>query len=211
MKHMNSYMKKLHEFEDSYAEDNSQVEDDSQDQRGTEQIMQIDDAADCAGSLLSLDLACMKCDKRVSVAEHLHNLSPYSLHSMLKISAKAWHAILCLVTPWQYLPRLGMLFYISKLSHRGTLAVSAEAAWHAILYLVTPWQYLPRLGILFYILCRDGRLAARCRLARDGRPSAGSYCARRLSLPVALAGRPSWAVPESGRHGLTEETHKHFN
>ena len=55
-----------------------QVEDDSQDhvERGAEQILQIDDAADCA---VSLDLSCMKCDKRVSVVEHLHNLSPYSL------------------------------------------------------------------------------------------------------------------------------------
>ena len=43
-----------------------QIEDDSQDQRGAEQILQIDDAADCVGSL---DLTCMKCDKRVSVAE----------------------------------------------------------------------------------------------------------------------------------------------
>ena len=50
-----------------------QVEDDSQDHRGAEQIPQIDDAADCAGSL---DLTCMKCNKRVSVIEHLHNLSP---------------------------------------------------------------------------------------------------------------------------------------
>ena len=48
-----------------------QVEDDSQDQRGAYQILQIDDAADCAGRL---DLTSMKCNKRVSVAEHLHNL-----------------------------------------------------------------------------------------------------------------------------------------
>ena len=54
-------MNKSHEFEDSYAEDNSQVEDDTQDQRGAKQILQIDEAADCAGSLLSLDLTCMKC------------------------------------------------------------------------------------------------------------------------------------------------------
>ena len=57
-----------------------QVEDDSQDQRGAKQISQIN-AADCAGSL---DLTCMKCDKRVSVAQHLHNLSPFSLHSMIE-------------------------------------------------------------------------------------------------------------------------------
>ena len=120
-----------------------QVEDDSQDQRGAEQILQIDDAADFAGSL---DLTCMNWDKGVSVAEHLHNVSPCSLHSMIEC-----------------LPRLGMLFYIlsrlaawvisAKAWHppsRGarpaaeacysisiTLAVSAEA-WHVILYLVTP-------------------------------------------------------------------------
>ena len=54
-----------------------QVEDDSQDhmERGAEQILQIDDAAqsDCAGSM---DLSCMKCYKRVSVAD---NLYPYSV------------------------------------------------------------------------------------------------------------------------------------
>ena len=56
----------------------------------------------------------MKCYKRVSVAEHLHNLNPYSLHSMIEVSAKTWHAILYPVTvpPWQYQQRLGMLFYI---------------------------------------------------------------------------------------------------
>ena len=43
------------------------------------------------------------------------------------VSANAWHAILYLITPWQYSPRLGM-------------AVSAEAL-KAILYLITPWQY----------------------------------------------------------------------
>ena len=44
----------------------------------------------------------------------------------LAVSAEAWHAILHLVTPCQYLPRLGLLFY-----------------------LITSLQYLPRLGILF--------------------------------------------------------------
>ena len=74
-------------------------------------------------------------------------------------SAEAWHAILYLVTPWQYLPRLGMyslschaLTVSAKTWHATlisyyALAVSAEA-WHSILYLVTPWQYLPRLGTL---------------------------------------------------------------
>ena len=95
-----------------------QGEDDSQDhvERGAEQILQIDDAADCAGSL---DLTCMKCDKRVSVAKHLHNLSPFSLHSMIEVSAEAWHATLYLITPWQHLPRLGILLYI--LSRLGSI------------------------------------------------------------------------------------------
>ena len=41
-----------------------------------------------------MDLTCIKCDRRGSVTEHLHNLSPYSLHSMIEGSTKAWHAIL---------------------------------------------------------------------------------------------------------------------
>ena len=115
---------------------------------------------------------------------------------MIKVSAKAWHAILSRFgsisrglahysisyhTLWQYLPRLGMLFYI--LSRLGSilqgsacscscsmclgsiclglaccsischaLAVSAKA-WHTILYLIT-WQYPPMFGILFYIFSR---------------------------------------------------------
>ena len=98
--------------------------------------------------------------------EHLHNLSTYSLQSMIAVSAKAWHAILYLITPLQslYLQRLGMLFYILSrlgsisrglacysISHHAlavsskaiayhVLAVSAEA-WHAILYLITPDIY----------------------------------------------------------------------
>ena len=56
--------------------------------------------------------------QRVSVSE---NLYPYSLHSLIEVSAKAWHAILYLVTvtPWQYPPRLGMVFYI--LSRLGSI------------------------------------------------------------------------------------------
>ena len=48
-----------------------QVEDDSQDhvERGAEQILQIDDAADCAGSM---DLSCMKCDKGVQSQNITH-------------------------------------------------------------------------------------------------------------------------------------------
>ena len=76
-------------------------------------------------------------------------------------SAKAWNAILYLVTPWQYLQRLGMLFYIlSRLGSicRGLTCYSISyyklrlgsicGAQHAVLCLVTPWQYLLRLGML---------------------------------------------------------------
>ena len=80
--------------------------------------------AQCTGSLDPLDPTCVKCNKRVSVAEHLHNLSPClhnlspcSLHSMIAVSTEAWQAILYLNTPWQYQPRLGKLFYISTLLH----------------------------------------------------------------------------------------------
>ena len=86
--------------------------------------------------------------------EYLHNLSIYSLHSMIAVSAEAWHDILYLVTPWQYSPRLGMLFHI--LSRLQGLTVSAEA-WHAFPYLITP-QYPPRLGMLFYVLSRLGSI-----------------------------------------------------
>ena len=82
---------------------------------------------------------------------------------------------LYLITPWQYPPRLGMLFYIlSRLGNirRGlacysisyhALAVSAEA-WHPILYLITSSQYLPRLGMLFYILSLLGSIRRRINL-----------------------------------------------
>ena len=111
----------------------------------------------------------MKCGIRVSVAEHL---SPYSLHSMIKVSAELpepWRAILYLITLYQYPPRLGVLFYIlSRLDsiRRGlachsisyhALAVSTEA-WRASLYLITPWHYPPRLGVLAYILSRLGSI-----------------------------------------------------
>ena len=49
-------------------------------------ILLIGDAVDCTGSL---DPKCVKCDIRVSVAEHLHNPSPYSLHRMFAVSAGA--------------------------------------------------------------------------------------------------------------------------
>ena len=90
-----------------------------------------------------------------------------SYHTLAVHAAR--HAILDLITPWQYPPRLGMLFYIlSRLCsiRRGlacfaisdhALAISAEA-WHATLYLITPWQYPPRLGVLFYILFSLGSI-----------------------------------------------------
>ena len=41
-------------------------------QRGAEKILQIDNTADCAGSL---DPTCVKCNRRVSVAEHFYDES----------------------------------------------------------------------------------------------------------------------------------------
>ena len=55
-----------------------------------------------------------------------------------------WHASLYLITPWQYTPRLGMLFYIYH-----ALAVFGEAA--------------PRLGMSFCILSRLGSSSGRLR------------------------------------------------
>ena len=87
-------------------------------------------------------------------------LACYSISDQaLPVSTEAWHAILYLITPWQYLPRAwhAILYLITRIH---ALAVSAEA-WHAIaaiLYLVTPWQYLQRLGMLFYILLRLGSI-----------------------------------------------------
>ena len=83
----------------------------------------------------------MKCYKKVLVTD---NLYPYSLHSMIKVSAEAWHAILYLVTvtPWQY--HRGLACY--SISYHA-LAVSTEA-WH-------PYHALAvsqRLGMLSYIL-----------------------------------------------------------
>ena len=75
----------------------------------------------------------------------------------LAVSAEAWHSILHLIKPWQYLQRLGILSRFGSICRvlafysYHTFAVSAEA-WHSILHLIKPWQYLPRLGILFYIL-----------------------------------------------------------
>ena len=57
-------------------------EGDSQGQRAAEQILKIWGAVDCAGSL---DPTCVKCYIRVSVAEHLRNLSSYPLHSIILI------------------------------------------------------------------------------------------------------------------------------
>ena len=144
-----------------------QVEDDSQDQHRIQQILQIDDAADCAGSL---ELTCMKCQKRVS--QHLHNLSPFSLHSMIEVFAKALHATLYLITPWQYPPRLGIRLGLACYSiscHALPVSAYSAEAWHAIhlLRLGIPFYILsslgsichcPRLGILFYILSRLGNI-----------------------------------------------------
>ena len=60
----------------------------------------------------------------------------FSYHA-LAVSAEAWHSILYLITPWQYLRRLYLI-----------------TPWQYLqrLYLITPWQYLPKLGMLFYIL-----------------------------------------------------------
>ena len=91
-------------------------------------------------------------------------LASYSIsYHALAASAEAWHDILYLITPWQYPPRLGKLFYILSrlgsihlglacysISYHHALAVSAEAL-HAILYLITPWQYPLRLAILYLI------------------------------------------------------------
>ena len=63
-----------------------------QDQHGVEQILQIDDATDCAGSL---DPSCVKCD--IGQSQSISII----LHSMIEVSAEAWHAILHLVTPLQ--------------------------------------------------------------------------------------------------------------
>ena len=75
----------------------------------------------------------------------LENFYSISYHA-LAVFAKAWlpwHSILYLITPWQYLPRLGMLFD-----------------------LITPWQYLLRLGILFYILSLLGSIRQRTNLQK---------------------------------------------
>ena len=49
----------------------------------------IDNAADHTGRL---DLTCMKCDKRVSVAKHLLACYSISYHALaLVVSAEAWH------------------------------------------------------------------------------------------------------------------------
>ena len=69
----------------------------------------------------------------------------YVSYHFLVVSAWAWHGILYLITPWQYLPRLGMLFYITPWQYLQRLG---------ILFCL----YLPRLGILFYILSRLGSI-----------------------------------------------------
>ena len=85
----------------------SGCEDDSQEQRGAELILQMQDVVDCAGSLGP----CVKCNTTVSMAKYLHNFFAYK------------H----LVKPWQYPPRLRMLLYIlASLGsiHRGSVRYS---------------------------------------------------------------------------------------
>ena len=138
---------------------------------------------------ISKGLACY------SISYHALPVSSKAWHPYhaLAVSAEAWHAILYHITPWQYQPRLGMLFYI--LSRLGsisrdlacystsnhalavstqacystsyhTLAVSAKA-WHAILY--QPFQHPLRLGMLFYILGAQVEQTETCRRAGSER------------------------------------------
>ena len=89
----------------------------------------------------------------MSVAEHLHNLSPYSLHGMVQVSAEALHAILCSLS---LLGSFCLGLACSSTSYHA-LTVSAEA-WPVLLYLIMPWQYPHRLGMLFYILSLCGSI-----------------------------------------------------
>ena len=99
--------------------------------------------------------------------EYLHNLSIYSLHSMIAVSAEAWHAILYLVTPcqlavfaeaWDAFPylitpsRLGSISRgLACFSISYHASVSAEA-WYAFLCLITPWQYPPCYSTSYHAL-----------------------------------------------------------
>ena len=56
----------------------------------------------------------------------------YFMYSMIEVSAEAWYAILYLVTPWQYLLSLGMLFYI--LSRLGSTGRGLPVACYSISY-----------------------------------------------------------------------------
>ena len=51
-----------------------------------------------------------------SISYHTLEVSAQACYSIsyhaLAASGEAWHAVLYLITPWQYPPRLGMLFYI---------------------------------------------------------------------------------------------------
>ena len=64
-----------------------QVKDYSQDHCDAQQILQINDTTDCTGSL-DIKLPC--------------NAVQCLVHAMA-VSAEAWHAICCLITPGQYL------------------------------------------------------------------------------------------------------------
>ena len=73
-------------------------------------------------------------------------LAYYSIsYHALAVSAKAWHAILYLSSPWQYLPRLGMLSWFYILSRLGSACwglACCSVSYHSLLFcLRLPWQY----------------------------------------------------------------------
>ena len=132
-----------------------------------------------------------------------HSISCHSLAVSAKqiVSAKAWHAILYLVTPGQYLPRLGMLFYI--LSHLGSicqglacysischaLAVSAEA-WHAMSHLGSICR-----GLACYsISCHALAVSAEGQTSKI--PSGRTYKCSSLKLTLNLKNNPRLQKPK---------------
>ena len=110
---------------------------------------------------ICLGLASAKAWLVLDILSHLgsicQGLACYSIsYHALAVSAEAWHATLYLITPWQYLPRLGMLFHL--LSSLGSIC--RGLAFFSISYpmMITRWQHLPRLGMLFYLLSRLGSI-----------------------------------------------------
>ena len=119
---------------------------------------------------------------------------------------------------WQYLPRLGMLFYILSRFGRirwglaccsiswNALAVSAEV-WHAILYLITPWQYQARLGmLLFYVLSRLGSVSRGLECFFYLLSRLGSIC-RRTNLQKPKLRKPKFKKIELRKLKLNKQTH----